>query len=136
MFAKLEQKWNAFKANLGEYQRLRRIATAAWHKLEQMRVKITTCQDIAKKSCIKIKWTYVKTNSAESCSNGTISVMSYDDFCPLFRAKDDAESPRPCIDKKCSCYNDSLEYIKASQEYSDAVKCRRGFWNILKTNKK
>lgn len=137
MFRKIVQKWNAFKADWKEYQRLRRVAARAWHKLDSVRGKITVFYnmgDVEKvKSCISRKLVVVpKTALDDDWSPNRCDFMSYDSFCPHFKGDIDGENVASCAQTNCPCYSGNCEYVAAAKELSVARENRRAFWNAQK----
>lgn len=133
MFGKIEQKWNAFKANWQEYQKLRNVAWRAWHKLDSLRAKITDFRNpddtVSSKSCIRTKFVwlpYPMRFDGTTVENHTL--MQTEDYCPHFKALYVEDDVHPCKEKSCSCYAKNCEYVAAATEYADAVKKRREFW--------
>lgn len=129
MFKKIIQRWNVFKADWAEYQRLRRIAGRAWKKLYSLRARITDVDnsDTTKagaKSCIR---------TSVVCQNQSLfderdALILVEDYCPNFKAFDVLGAVRPCKEKFCSCYAHNCEYAAAAAEYADALQKRREFW--------
>lgn len=134
MFAKIVQKWNAFKANWKEYKRLRRLASRAWHKLDQIRYKITvhySADDIVKiKRCIHIKIVNVPViDPSDDFGGRKMGVVALDSYCPHFNGTANDGSSAPCTETQCPCYAGYCEYIAAAKEYAAAAERRRAFWD-------
>lgn len=134
MFATIVQKWNAFKADWKEYQRLRRVAARAWRKLDRVRGKITVfCgkDGVAKeKRCIKTKFVEVPHfNPVDDFGSGRISqVVAYSSYCPYFRGKDSDAEVVECGQADCPCHAANCEYANAAKEYETASARHRAFW--------
>jgi len=140
MFVKIVQKWNAFKQNWAEYQRLRRVAARAWHKLDGLRAKVTVMyranEPQPKNHCIATKILEVRTMAAtdDVFNTKTPLMMMVDHYCPHFNGN--AKSVRPCNEVTCPRYTENCEYAAASQEYETAVAQKRTFWDRVKTKTK
>lgn len=135
MFAKIVQKWNAFKADWNEYQRLRRVAARAWHKLDAIRYKITASCDLngkaLKKACIEKKWMDLPTSvQADDMGFKQVVPFPYDSYCMHFNRDDETVS---CKQTNCPCYAGNCEYVAAAKELEIARTNRRNFWNQPKT---
>lgn len=136
MFATIVQKWNAFKADWKEYQRLRSVAARAWHKLDRLRGKITVFCDkngIAKeKRCIEttfVEVPYFNNNPMDefgSARNPLIAKQS--SYCPHFKCEDLDEEVVACGQTDCPCHAANCEYANAAKEYETASARRRAFW--------
>jgi len=140
MFVKIVQKWNAFKQNWAEYQRLRRVAARAWHKLDGMRARITVvyreCEPRPQKRCIASRILEVPQMAAldDGLNSKTPMVMTIDNYCPHFHA---GEKPvRPCNDKTCPHHAENCAYAAAAQEYETAVTQKRTFWGQVRNKMK
>lgn len=141
MFTKIVQKWNLFKADWREYQRLRRVAARAWHKLDRIRGKITVLYNANEivniKRCIKIKFMSVPVmNSDDTFGSKGMHVVACDSYCPHFKGGRDVEDVKPCTETSCPCHVDNCEYVAAAEEYKQAVARRRGFWGAESQSKK
>jgi len=140
MFVKIVQKWNAFKQDWAEYQRLRRVAGRVWKKLESMKAKITVMyretESRPEKCCIAKEildcQQLATVNDLFSCN--TPMIMMVEKYCPHFRGK---EKPvQACNEKTCPYYAENCEYIAAAQEYEAAVAQKRTFWGRVKNKTK
>lgn len=135
MFATIRQKWNAFKLDWKEYQRLRRVAARAWHKFESVRGKITVLYnmgDVEKvKSCISRKFVPVPTvNFNQDELNPVRSeLLPYDSYCSHFKGNVDGENTVACSQTNCPCYAGHCEYVAAAKELEIARAKRDAFWN-------
>ncbi|MCM1294650.1 MAG: hypothetical protein NC311_03750 [Muribaculaceae bacterium] len=133
MFTKIVQKWNLFKADWREYLRLRRVASRAWHKLDEIRGKITVLYHPDEraniKRCIKTKFMDIPVlGNDDSFGQKGINVIAYDSYCPNFNGGNSAEVAVPCTETSCPCHANNCEYVAAAVEYKDAVARRRAFW--------
>ncbi|MDE5615939.1 MAG: hypothetical protein K2I81_03855 [Alphaproteobacteria bacterium] len=142
MFATIVEKWNAFKTDWKEYQRLRRVAARAWRKLDRVRGKITVfCgrDGIAKeKRCIKTKFMEVPHFSAmEELGSGRIPpIIASNSYCPYFKGKDLDAGAVECGQTDCPHHSANCEYVNAAKEYEIADAKRRAFWNKTKSKAK
>ncbi len=136
MFVKIIQKWNAFKQNWAEYQRLRRVAARAWHKLDGLRAKITVVyretEQRPQPRCIATKILETpQMVSMDDCLNSrTPMLVTVENYCPHFNGG--VHSGRPCNEKTCPHYAENCEYVSAAQEYKAAVEQRRTFWSRVR----
>lgn len=140
MFTKIVQKWNLFKADWREYQRLRRVAARAWHKLDRIRGKITVLYNaneiVNVKRCIKTKLMNVPVIDNDDTFGQKMQVVAYDSYCPNFKLDDGAVGVKPCTETSCPCHANNCEYVAAAEEYKQAVARRRGFWGAESQSKK
>ena len=134
MFATIVQKWNAFKADWQEYQRLRRVAARAWCKLYRLRDKITVSCDkngeARERRCIKTKLVDVpQLNRVDDMMGGSMSIVPYNVYCPFFKGEDLLdEEVVECGQTDCPCHAANCEYANAAKEYETASARCRSFW--------
>lgn len=133
MFATIIQKWNAFKADWQEYQRLRRVAARAWHKLDHIRGKITIFYHdentpIDEKRCIKTKLVEMPNVNRLEPFDSVATVINCNTYCPHFKGRNFDETVEPCAKIDCPYHATNCEYADAVKEYEQAVTRRRSFW--------
>lgn len=134
MFATIIQKWNAFKADWNEYQRLRRVAARAWRKLYNIRGKITViCGNDGRANearCIRRELVNMRPlNMMDDWgSNRVSSVIPFDSYCPHFKGERPDEEIASCTETSCPHYANNCEYVDAAKEYENAAARCRAFW--------
>ena len=137
MFATIVQKWNAFKADCKEYKRLCSRARKAWHRLYKMRANVTTVRGVndegGKKSCIKTQFVDIPTLNMMDDVKGSVTFVSYDNYCPYFKDLD--ETVAVCRQTDCPCHAANCEYANAFKEYAEASARRRAFWGSISKTK-
>lgn len=135
IFGNIRQKWNAFKNNWGEYQKLRRKCSSLWHKTESLRAKLTYnysgAEQMREGRCINNIFVDVPSISyvhGDISSNSIIESMSVmvTKYCGCFKHDDAAACG--CSNKSCPYHKQNAEYCAAMAEYMDAVAQRRAFW--------
>lgn len=133
--SKIIQKWHTFKADWREYQKLRRVAASAWHKLDSIRAKITKHYDTGDgskvNSCIgsTIKYTPIFVIDPVDGYNGrSFDISVQEKYCPHF-----SDGMKPCSQTQCPYCVRNHEYVAAANELKEACTKRRIFWNKQKT---
>lgn len=134
MFTTIIQKWNTFKADWQEYQKLRRVAGRAWHKLDSLRTRITNVhspdKNVPSKSCIRTNFVWLPhPMHSDGAASENCTLMMAEDYCPHFKDFNFEDDVPSCQEKSCACYAKHCEYAAAAEEYTDAVKRRREFWS-------
>jgi len=140
MFVNIVQKWNEFKQNWAEYQKLRRVVARAWHKLDRMQAKITVVYRESdprpQKHCIASKILEVPQMDTidDFLSGKRPVVMTVNKYCPHFRG--DTTPVQPCNDNTCPHHAENCAYVAAAQEYETAKTQKRTFWGRVRNKTK